>query len=152
MHFYSTLRLIAFNDTRTVLGNLVKSNSPTFNQILQQVNDARQGYDDNSKSDLDNDTAGDGLNGGLIPLYARSAFIKRSSGFRHPNFHRRAFVHGHTRSTPDSSSINESLARILQTLGSELSNACGQNVNDGNDGLPNCSWETDMKSYILSFP
>ncbi|KLO12864.1 hypothetical protein SCHPADRAFT_921214 [Schizopora paradoxa] len=159
VHFYSTLRLIAFNDTRTVLEKLVESGSPTFNQILQQVKDASQGYDNNLKSSstLDNGSPDDEplspLGGGdLLPLYVRSSPIKRSSGFRHPNFHRRTFVHRHARSTPDSTSINDGLTRILQTIGSELSTACGEHVDDDNDGLPNCSWETPMKSYILSFP
>ncbi len=91
VHFYSTLRLITFNDTKTVLEKLAQPDSPTFNEILQQVNDARQGYDGSSAKD--DASTGNGSENALLPLYSRSAPSKRSSGFRHRYFHRQTFVH-----------------------------------------------------------
>ncbi|KIY47385.1 hypothetical protein FISHEDRAFT_45411 [Fistulina hepatica ATCC 64428] len=89
VHFYHTLRYIAYNHTRSFVETLVQPGTDTYNEIESRV-----------LSDM-----GD-----------------------------------------EKGSRKDDIRKVLGRLGGKLWKNCG------GKGLPRCSWEKDMKAYILTFP
>lgn len=147
VHFYSTLRLIAFNETRSLLEGFVKPGSHPYKQIEQLIKQAQSNHArsvkakgiERSHSKGDEKNLGYALDSGYA--HSRSVFA-RGLGSR-TNRHNRIRI-----SRADSIS---GLEAILTPVGKLLGAACGS-IGDGTSDLPNCSWETAMKAYILSFP
>jgi hypothetical protein len=52
----------------------------------------------------------------------------------------------------DLNEINNVLQEVLGNLAKLLEKQCGGTGTGVTNGLPNCSWESEMKKYILSFP
>ena len=139
VHFYSTLRFIAFNSTSTTMETLMKPGSDAFSKVETLVK-AAGGHA--SKRDL-NDESG----APVSPRYARAGSHLNRAHARHfgnlKNKHQ---------SREDLECRSGSLASILAQFGPLLAKACGGTAKISDSGLPNCSWETAMRSYILSFP
>ncbi|EMD35393.1 hypothetical protein CERSUDRAFT_116168 [Gelatoporia subvermispora B] len=58
-----------------------------------------------------------------------------------------------TNNNSSSDDMKTQLRTIMQDMPDMLRRACGDDSADGTtNGLPNCSWEPEMKEYILSFP
>lgn len=54
-------------------------------------------------------------------------------------------------SSTSSTSISDELVKIFAQFSAILEKACGGTASESTSGLPDCSWETAMKAYILSF-
>lgn len=147
VHFYSTLRFIAFNDTRNLLEGFVKPGSHPFKQIEQLVEQAQLNHArsvnakgvERSHSNGDENKLGYALDSGYAHSHSISARGLGSMTSRH----------NHIR-IARAESIS-GLEAILAPVGKLLGAACGP-IGGGATDLPNCSWEVAMKTYILSFP
>ena len=137
VHFYSTLRYIAFNSTKTTLESLATPGNEAYEKVDAQVREA-QGVRKRSS------VATRGMSGigalGNQDIYKRvlSKLLRFSNDS--PTL----------QSSPSNSS--PTLASILSEFDDRFVAACGGNARDSTDALPECSWEPEMKSYILSFP
>ncbi|GLB42239.1 hypothetical protein LshimejAT787_1102540 [Lyophyllum shimeji] len=47
---------------------------------------------------------------------------------------------------------NSEFSKIMRRLPAILEEICGGNPTDSSDGLPKCSWENEMKEFILKYP
>lgn len=139
VHFYSTLRFIAFNSTSTTIEELTRPGSEAFKQVEGLVK-AAGGHA--SKRDFD-----DGLGTPVSSRYAHAGPQLKRAHVRH--FGNLLSKH---QQLGDVERRSSSLASILAQFGPLLAKTCGGNAKISDNGLPNCSWETAMKSYILSFP
>ncbi|KAH8108786.1 hypothetical protein DFH11DRAFT_1516389 [Phellopilus nigrolimitatus] len=161
VHFYPTLRLIAFNDTKTVLEELVSPGNQAYLQMDKMVRDAQMygarkarardsvaraaGYDiidANTTAEPSNDVSG----------YPHAHTLDRHTHAHIRRFSLRSSKHDPIYHHVRKESSGPTLANILAQIGPMLGAACGGDVNDSTNGLPKCSWETEMKEYILSFP
>ncbi|KAI5122112.1 hypothetical protein M0805_002234 [Coniferiporia weirii] len=150
VHFYPTLRFIAFNDTRDMMVRLVKPGQKTYEAVANLVSDAQKQKRNvamHERDYIDTETADnfpDGRSQSHGHVYGRSA--PAHSHHFSPLSRQRTVPQPHVQRASISN-----LESILALVGSELEKACGGDANDSESGLPNCSWEADMKKYILSF-
>ncbi|THH11920.1 hypothetical protein EW145_g360 [Phellinidium pouzarii] len=150
VHFYPTLRYIAFNSTRETLTDIMKTGSPAYVQVEERIKNAQlqaRGGTAQAK-DAGMDRAGS-------PLDVGDHSHAYSFG-KHAHAHGRHFGtllgrRGAFNKRPRETPSDMTLAQIVEETGSLLEKACGGNANDDTSGLPDCSWETNMKKYILSF-
>ncbi|KAF9528380.1 hypothetical protein CPB83DRAFT_791721 [Crepidotus variabilis] len=118
VHFYSTLRYIAFNCTARLLESYITSNSPAYQKVESTIladskQERRRGF------------------------RFRRDICQRIDGCEPEDLERRS----------EKSQIRALFMRFFALLAKK----CGGQ--DGKlNGLPYCSWEVDMKHYILSFP
>ncbi|KAF9815474.1 hypothetical protein IEO21_04571 [Rhodonia placenta] len=139
VHYYSTLREIAFNRTRDSLVALSAPDSPTYASIERAVMEAAQrdshkltgkpGYRTAPVSAPHNDTVpqsmstSSGYGKVLVPI-----LVKRQS-----------------------LDVQTDLRAVMGQTGNMLLNACS-GIDDNVESLSRCSWEKPMKDYILTFP
>ncbi|OCH86320.1 hypothetical protein OBBRIDRAFT_797291 [Obba rivulosa] len=179
VHFYSTLRYIAFNQTRHILNEFMSPSSDIYRQVEQNIMDAAnsqsrrttrihprqllQGLGSPSAASMSSPLNAAGsltgpasgpLPGGPLPgdpLSAVSAVTSPSGSSTNtsssskmiiPLFMKRA-------NTDD---MKTQLQAILRQMPNLLLDECGGSSDGKTNSLPNCSWEQDMKAYILSFP
>ena len=142
VHFYSTLRFIAFNDTKNLLEGFAQPGSQPYAQIEGLVKSAQVNYARSISA---------------APTAKRNNVTSHTldaSSYRHSFYTRglgsMASRHIHNRHARAESA--SSLKAILSRVGALLGTACGGSVGDGEKDLPDCSWEAGMKAYILSFP
>lgn len=145
VHFYSTLRSIVFNSTRQTLTKLGSPGSDAYNQVNALVDNAQNL---NRKRSMH-----DGLNA-EAEAPAQFDHVHSHSFGRHSRIHPR---HIHSLSnrfhrTAAHARSSSSVKTILATIGPQLGQTCGSPANEDTSSLRYCSWETEMKAYILSFP
>lgn len=147
VHFYSTLRFIAFNSTKTTLEALTTPGNKAYKEVeallkARQSSDVyRRGSGTGYNNTIeDRDMASSPVSHGMHGLKKRAH--ARQLGY---SGGRRGAVILQARSTP-------TLASILAQFNPMFEKVCGGNARDANGALPKCSWEDDMKQYILSFP
>ena len=146
VHFYSTLRYIAYNDTRNLLEKLVAPNSETSKMMQVIFEDAKESYSRFSRRWPDYD-----------PIYTEAGleYHRQNSSHSHStkplvrddvaaNLRRKNMKRVSTASDPE-------LQDVLDEIGTLLLDMCGGNAVSSGGGLPKCSWEEAMKSYILTF-
>ena len=151
VHFYSTLRFIAYNDTKSLLEDIVMPDGDTFEKIQDAVENAEDSYNRLLRR--------------WPNAYPAFATVGLSHHRRNYTFSDRKYERSHleddiiakrtvkkTAYTKRSSAVSKSdLESILDQIGSLLLDACGGNPTNMTGGLPDCSWEDAMKAYILSF-
>lgn len=142
VHFYSTLRYIAFNSTKHTLVSLGSPGSDAYSQVNALVTSAQK---QNSKRSIDGDSA--------ATTSAQVEDVHNAPSHRsiHPRYfqtapNRRSHIAANQKRSSDS------VETILKSIASLLEQACGGPATDGAGSLPYCSWEAAMKSYILSWP
>ncbi|KAI0035816.1 hypothetical protein K488DRAFT_76384 [Vararia minispora EC-137] len=106
VHFFPTLRYIAFNQTRSLLEKITK---PGF------------GPYDEAENAIERAAAGSG---------ARRTMHARAKAEQ----------------------VRQGLRDIMKGVPGKLEQACGGDAADTPEGLPGCSWEREMKEYILTWP
>ncbi|KAH6897910.1 hypothetical protein BKA70DRAFT_1406607 [Coprinopsis sp. MPI-PUGE-AT-0042] len=133
VHFYPRLRYIAFNSTWHLLHDLTRTGSTVFKQVQKRIEEGqaaagqpkRRGVDDNRFSPLA--SRGRSILSRVLPAEDLSV-EKRAS-------HNAQVLEG-----------------IFQRIRPSLEQICGGTGTGKTNGLPYCSWEQEMKEYILTFP
>ncbi|KAI0049174.1 hypothetical protein FA95DRAFT_1571363 [Auriscalpium vulgare] len=124
VHFYPTLRFIAFNETREAMRLYTSSDSEAYRQVEHDVVRA----------------AGKQARA-AVPRFARYGDdVAGVMGENMPYVKKRE------------ESAKKALREILDEIPDLLAKACGGSAKDSVDGLPSCSWDAAMQEYILSFP
>lgn len=132
VHFYPKLRFIAHNRTRNALAALVAPGSDAYAAVEELVlADALESKPRMARRFL---RAG--------PPDTRPAIVKRAE---------RELAHARTlkRRTQE---VKTQLRTILAQAMPMMEQACGGTGHGQTNGLPGCSWEREMKEYILTFP
>ncbi|KAH9899164.1 hypothetical protein C8Q73DRAFT_678779 [Cubamyces lactineus] len=169
VHFYPKLRFIAYNQTYHALRSLATPGTETYRQVEQAVVDAaasdhsdrRRSYSrvyPRVLSDAVNvghnnkaSHSGSGTSSGSSTAGRDSVPVSRptdssrsassdSSKMLVPVFLKRA------------QDVKTGLRSIMEQIHGLLANVCGGDGPEATNGLPNCSWEREMKEFILSFP
>ncbi|CDO70992.1 hypothetical protein BN946_scf184830.g24 [Trametes cinnabarina] len=175
VHFYSKLRFLVFNQTYHLLQNLATPGTDAYQQVEQAVMDAAassRGDRRRSSSRIYPRGLSDAVNVAHNNKNSGSSFGSSSgagtnSGSGSGSGSGRNSVPS-TRvkdvSDPSSSKIlvpvflkraqdvKSGLRSILAQTHALLGVACGADGAEETNGLPHCSWEEQMKQYILSFP
>ncbi|KAH9947534.1 hypothetical protein B0H21DRAFT_691825 [Amylocystis lapponica] len=128
VHFYSTLRYIAFNESRAALEAIVSPDSSAYKRVEKAVMDASQAQSRRMSR--------------IYPRVPAKASQHTASRHIPP-----------AESTPSANSGAPSgIGSVTPSDGTILETVCGGNADEETSGLPDCSWEVAMKEYILSFP
>ncbi|EPQ52303.1 hypothetical protein GLOTRDRAFT_132419 [Gloeophyllum trabeum ATCC 11539] len=128
VHFYGKLRYIAYNQTRHMLENLSKPGSTTYKQVEKMV------LQHASKSRRVPGSAQRYMRRDILSTFDTSSVGELTS------------------LTTRSTDAETTLKSIMSQVGSMLEKACGGSGDGNSNGLPDCSWEGEMKAFILSYP
>lgn len=170
VHFYAELREIAFNETRDALATLAAPGSDAYQQVEQAVVQEAQTHSRRMSriyprggpkaavsSSAKSPSAGSKTVAGYKkPVSAAASSPPPVSGPSSASSSGSAT--GHEMLVPvfvkkRSDDVQDGLKHIMEQIGAQLAQVCeGQGYDDDSDALPNCSWETAMKEYILTFP
>ncbi|KAI0754389.1 hypothetical protein C8Q80DRAFT_1094148 [Daedaleopsis nitida] len=124
VHFFPKLRYIAFNQTYHFLESLADPNSSTYQQVEKMVVAAASRKTNDERRRTYSRIFPRGADGvPIIPM------LKVRS--------------------PD---VKAGLKAILAQIHALLEETCGGSGEENTNGLPSCSWEREMKEYILVFP
>lgn len=94
--------------------------------------DSGLGYESGLETDTETETDADtGLGSGLQTRWGRFARALRRA---------------------NDDNVKAGLKTTLAKFSDMLTQSCGGDASDDDNALPQCSWETEMKQYILSFP
>lgn len=131
MHFYPKLRYIAFNRTRHALTTLAHPGGDAYAEVEERV-------------------LADALSSKprLARRYLHSLNDTRPEIVERAN---RDIAHAVILERR-ANDVKAELRGILANIGPMLEQTCGGTGTGRTNGLPWCSWEKDMKSYILTFP
>ncbi|CCM03303.1 uncharacterized protein FIBRA_05431 [Fibroporia radiculosa] len=194
VHFYPTLRYIAFNQTREALLSVSAPGSDAYQQVEKEVMKAARQHTrrssriypraaskakakakgkakalaSSSSATSTSTSASVSASGSQSAAGSRATSVAGyrkpssesgspgsglSSTLAGPNDGKEMLVPVFVRSpdTPDSD-IQGGLSSIMQTVSGLLEQACGGNADESLEALPQCSWEQQMKEYILAFP
>ncbi|KAG7095413.1 hypothetical protein E1B28_006162 [Marasmius oreades] len=133
VHFFPKLRRLGFESIRTVIKNHTDPTSPTYKQIQARVEQGRELRKKGAPMRFQPRTYGN-RDIPISVLYMRQPFEI------HPKMED---VYNHKRSG-DSDILHEFVP------GFEAS--CGYKAEESGTDLKNCSWEAEMKNFILQFP
>lgn len=134
VHFYPKLRYIAFNATRHAL--TVLTSPRTGGDAYAAVEERVLADAIANKPRMDR------------------RFLRLARGSHRPAIVERAVrevAHAHTLEQR-AEDVKAELRAILAQVGPKLEQACGGTGHGQTNGLPWCSWEKEMKTYILTFP
>ncbi|KAF9269635.1 hypothetical protein L218DRAFT_280554 [Marasmius fiardii PR-910] len=137
VHFYSTLRRLAFESFFDVIKNHTDTASPTYRQIQARVEQGRESRKRETpmrfqpRPDANHDVS-------LPILYMRQPFEIQPDVDRALNSKRERH----------STHVAVSLGRIP----SELETICGRLSKESETDLKHCSWRTEMTKFILQYP
>ncbi|KAI0073780.1 hypothetical protein K474DRAFT_1666197 [Panus rudis PR-1116 ss-1] len=123
VHFFPKFRYIGFNQTRNLLKTLTTPGSPTYNDVERMLLDAAAQDAPPSRRTL--------------RVHSRSSALG-STGF--------------SATKRDDENLKAGLRNIMAQVEPLLSDQCGGTPYGATNGLPECSWEREMKEYILTFP
>ena len=133
VHFFPTLRFIAFNHTRGMLQRLCSPGNDAYERaerFVVQTAAGRRGHEDERRR---------------VPWFEYA--IARAGGelAQGRNF---SYVHARRREE----GVKKRFEEIMKQVPILLEQACGGHPSQDEDALPKCSWEKLMKQYILNFP
>ncbi|KZT07090.1 uncharacterized protein LAESUDRAFT_699481 [Laetiporus sulphureus 93-53] len=172
VHFYSQLRYIAFNQTRHLLETLVAPGSNTYQQVEHALMKADQGHSRRmsrvygralAKAAAESASRSSVASSRATPMHGYKAYttapvlsqapppLPSSAAFdSDPDSANNILVPIPLRKRTDLTAV---LRQILGEIDEQLLEACGGDAQDeATNGLPDCSWENEMKEYILTFP
>ncbi|KAK1224792.1 hypothetical protein PQX77_012276 [Marasmius sp. AFHP31] len=133
VHFYPTFRRLAFTAIRDTIKNQTAVGSPVYKQIQARVEQKRVvGAKEAPLRLLPRAYANRDMS---VPiLYMRQPFEV------YPEVEGPLFKRG------------EDFANAMEKLPSEFESDCGFQAKESPTDLSNCSWEREMKGFILQFP
>ncbi|KAI0296473.1 hypothetical protein BC826DRAFT_908451 [Russula brevipes] len=118
VHFFPTLRFIAFNHTRRALRRLCSPGNDAYDRAERTVVQAAAGYRGRGRELRRSMTQG-----------RYSSYVRKRQ-----------------------QTVKKRFEAIMRQTAGLLEKACGGHPSEDEDALPKCSWEEDMKTYILTFP
>ncbi|RDX43108.1 hypothetical protein OH76DRAFT_1361605 [Lentinus brumalis] len=144
VHFYPKLRYIAHNQTSHLLEALATPGSHTYQQVEDAVVAAANTSPQRRRiyNALPGPNAG---SSGLTSLF--SGLLPRGNGLASLSSTKKVLPELKRR-TQD---VKAGLKSVMAQVGPLMKEECGGDGENTN-GLPKCSWEAEMKQYILSFP
>lgn len=131
VHFFPKLRYLAFNQTRHALAALARPGGDAYAEVEERVlADAMASKPRMARRYL------------RTAVDTRPEVVERAERdvARAMTLQRRA------------NNVRSELRNILAQVGPMLEQTCGGTGHGQTNGLPWCSWEDPMKSYILTFP
>ncbi|KAI0355908.1 hypothetical protein OH77DRAFT_1424178 [Trametes cingulata] len=171
VHFYPKLRFIAYNQTYHLLQDLSAPGTDTYKRVEQAVMDAaasspgdrRRGYSriyPRGLTDAVNVAHNNKVSGSAA--HPGSGSGPRSGSGSSLDSVPSSRPQGVSEASPSkmlvpvflkrAQDVQAGLKSIMAQVHGLLGDACGANGVEDTNGLPECSWETEMKEYILSFP
>jgi hypothetical protein len=139
VHFYPTLRFIAYNYTRSALQHLCSPGNDAYERVERAVVQA---------------TTGHRRRGGeprRVPWFEYMVSGAGGELARGPE-QGRNLSYAQMRGTKSEESVKKQFKEIMRQVSGLLEKACGGHASEDDNALPNCSWENSMKAYILTFP
>ena len=131
VHFFPTLRFIAFHYTRSTLQRLCSPGNDAYEQAERSVVQAAAG------------PRGRGGERRRVPWFEYA--IARAGGELAQD---RTSSYARKREED----VKKRFGEIMSKAPDLLEEACGGYPSEDEKALPNCSWENMMKAYILTFP
>ena len=131
VHFFPTLRFIAYNYTRGTLQRLCSPGNHAYERTERSIVQAAAG------------PRGRGGERRRVPWFEYA--VARAGGGLSEG---RDF--SYTRRQEEG--VKKRLEEIMRQGANLLEQACGGHPSEDEAALPKCSWEKSMKAYILSFP
>ncbi|KAN0116169.1 DNA-directed RNA polymerase III subunit Rpc31 domain containing protein [Russula decolorans] len=133
VHFFPTLRFIAFNYTRSTLQRLCSPGSDAYERAERSVVQTAAG------------PRGHGGERRRVPWFEYA--IARAGG-ELAQGRNISYVYARRREE----GVKKRFEEIMKQVPSLLEQACGGHPSEDENALPKCSWENLMKQYILNFP
>jgi len=133
VHFFPTLRFIAFNYTRSTLQRLCSPGSDAYERAERSVVQTAAG------------PRGHGGERRRVPWFEYA--IARAGGELAPGKNL-SYVYARRREE----GVKKRFEDIMKQVPILLEQACGGHPSEDENALPKCSWENLMKQYILNFP
>jgi hypothetical protein len=137
VHFFPTLRFIAFNHTRSMLQRLCSPGNDAYERAERSVVQAaaeHRGRESERRRVLWFEYAIARAGGELWPTQGRN--------FSYASVYARKRDEG----------AKKRFEEIMKQVPILLEAACGGHASEDESALPKCSWENLMKHYILTFP
>lgn len=151
VHYYTRLRYIAFNATWHLLHDLTRTGSVVFNQVQTGIENAQNAAVRRSLPTDEKLLGVLGL-GSVVGMGEASGVAQhlnlRSTWLRDPQPQRQTIEAKGRRDTQ----TRNALEGIFKRIKYSLEQICGGTGTGQTNGLPYCSWEQQMKQYILTFP
>ncbi|THH19276.1 hypothetical protein EW146_g1852 [Bondarzewia mesenterica] len=136
VHFYPKLRYIAYNHTRSLLKDLSTPGSESYRKVENAVVKAAAMR--------------------RMVRWYRFGHAAAASGHPGPDMEEGEGPEVMMRNFPyvlkREENVKEGLKNIMSQVPVLLEKSCGGRATDDEGALPRCSWEDEMKEYILTFP
>jgi hypothetical protein len=129
VHFFPTLRFIAFKSTRDMLQKLCSPSSDEYKQTERAVARAATATRKSGRKQRRGSTFGDRELAQGVPLGKNIQYVRK----REEN-------------------VEKELMKIMAQVPDLLEVVCEGKPTEDASALPGCSWEEAMKAFILSFP
>ena len=133
VHFFPTLRFIAFKSTRDTLQKLCSPSSDEYKKTEQAVARAattsRKSGSKQRRGSMFNHGAAQGELAQSVPLGKNIQYVRKRE-----------------------EDVEKGFKEIMGQVPSLLEEACGGNPTEDASALPDCSWEEAMKAFFLTFP
>ena len=133
VHFFPTLRFIAFNHTRNTLQRLCSPGNDAYERAERSVVQTAAG------------PRGHGGERRRVPWFEYA--IARAGGDLAQG---RNLSYAYARRREEG--VKKRFEEIMKQVPILLEQACGGHPSEDENALPKCSWEKLMKAYILDFP
>lgn len=136
VHFFPTLRSIAFKSTRDTLQRLCSPSSDEYKQtehaVARAATTIRKGGRKERRVSTFSDGAARGMGGELahgVPSRKNFQYMRKRE-----------------------EDVRKGFEEIMRQVPVLLEKACGGKPTEDASALPDCSWEEAMKAFILTFP
>ena len=133
VHFFPALRLIAFKSTLDTLQKLCSPDSEEYKKteraVVRAATTTRKSGSKQRRASTfrEGDARGELAHG--VPPWKNFQYLRKRD-----------------------EDVGNVFKEIMMQVSDLLKKACGGRPTDDANALPNCSWEDDMKAFILSYP
>jgi hypothetical protein len=132
VHFFPTLRFIAFKSTRDTLQRLCSPGSDEYKKTENAVARAATTTRKSGSKQRRVSTFSDGVGGELVhgvPSRKNFQYVRKRE-----------------------EDVGKAFKEIMRQVPDLLEQVCGGKPTEDGSALPDCSWEAAMKAFILTFP
>lgn len=136
VHFFPTLRFIAFKSTRDTLQRLCSPSSDEYKKteraVIRAATTTRKSGSKQRRVSISNDGAAQGVGGELVqgmPPGKNIQYLRKRE-----------------------EDVEKEFKEIMGQVPVLLEEMCGGKPTEDASALPDCSWEEAMKAFILTYP